>query len=101
MASPWGILALRNSRADRPVAAPLVIVPFTSLPAMAPDATGALTATDAHHGYCKTLIARAITRSTVSAEIPDSTSMSIFIRRVRGIASVGLNAMEFVNDKER
>jgi hypothetical protein len=42
--------------------------------------------------------ARAATRRTVSDETADSESMSIFARRVSGIASVGLNAIEFVNE---
>ena len=36
--------------------------------------------------------ARAATRSTVIAEVADSTSMSAFAQRVSGIESVGLNA---------
>jgi hypothetical protein len=39
--------------------------------------------------------ARAVTSSTVIAEIANSASVSIFARRVSGIASVGLNAMAF------
>ena len=42
--------------------------------------------------------ARAATSSTVTAESADSESISIFARRVSGIASVGLNAIEFVNE---
>ena len=49
--------------------------------------------------YWKMLTARAATRSTVSAEIADSQSIKSLTRRVRGIASVGLKAIEFVNDK--
>jgi hypothetical protein len=42
--------------------------------------------------------ARAATSSTVVAEIADSASISIFARRVSGIASVGLNAIALVNE---
>ena len=42
--------------------------------------------------------ARAATSSTVVAEIADSVSIIIFTRRVSGIASVGLNAIELVNE---
>jgi hypothetical protein len=42
--------------------------------------------------------ARAATSSTVVAEIADSASIIIFTRRVRGIASVGLNAIAFVKE---
>jgi hypothetical protein len=45
------------------------------------------------------LIARAATSRTVVAEIADSSSISAFAVRVSGIASVGLNAIEFVNDR--
>jgi hypothetical protein len=46
----------------------------------------------------KVLTARAATRSTVSDGAVDSESISIFARRVRGIASVGEKAIEFVNE---
>jgi hypothetical protein len=42
--------------------------------------------------------ARAATSSTVIAETLDSESISSFARRLSGIASVGLKAMQFVND---
>lgn len=42
--------------------------------------------------------ARAATNSTVVAEIADSASITIFTRRVSGIASVGLKAIEVVNE---
>jgi hypothetical protein len=48
--------------------------------------------------YLKMLTERAATRRTLSAETLDSESISIFARRVSGIASVGLNAIEFVNE---
>ena len=42
--------------------------------------------------------ARAATSSTVTAETADSASISAFARCVSGIESVGLNAIEFVNE---
>ena len=51
-----------------------------------------------HPFHFKMLIARAATSSTVVAEIEDSSSISSFARRVSGIASVGLNAIELVNE---
>jgi len=48
--------------------------------------------------YLKMLTARAATSSTVAAETDDSTSIITFARRVSGIASVGLNAIAFVNE---
>src|SRR5205085_11295761 len=49
-------------------------------------------------GYLKMLTARAATRSTVIAEIADSESISSFAQRLSGIASVGLKAIELVNE---
>ena len=43
-------------------------------------------------------MARAATTSTVSADRPASSPMNSFARCVSGIASVGLNAIEFVTD---
>jgi hypothetical protein len=51
--------------------------------------------------YLKMFTARAATRSTVTAEMPDSESINILARRVSGIASVGLNAIEFVKETYR
>ena len=48
--------------------------------------------------YLKMLTERAATSSTVTAEIADSVSMRSFAHLVSGIASVGLNAIEFVNE---
>ena len=45
-----------------------------------------------------TLIARAATTSTVTAEATPSPAISSFVGRVNGIASVGLNAIEFVSE---
>ena len=42
--------------------------------------------------------ARAATRRTVTAESVDRLAINAFARRVSGIASVGLNAVEFVSD---
>jgi hypothetical protein len=42
--------------------------------------------------------ARAATNSTVIADIADPVSIIIFMRRVSGIASVGLNAIALVNE---
>jgi hypothetical protein len=44
------------------------------------------------------LTARAVTSRIVTAETADSDIISSFARRVNGIASVGLNAIEFVNE---
>ena len=44
------------------------------------------------------LTERAATSRIEIAETADSESISIFARRVSGIESVGLNAIEFVND---
>ena len=48
--------------------------------------------------YLKMFTARAATSSTVIAEIDDSITIIAFARRVSGIASVGLNAIAFVNE---
>jgi hypothetical protein len=42
--------------------------------------------------------ARAATRRTVSADSVDSAAISRLAGRVSGIASVGLNAIEFVSE---
>ena len=42
--------------------------------------------------------ARAATSRIVTADADASSSISIFAWRVSGIASVGLNAIEFVNE---
>jgi predicted nucleic acid-binding protein len=44
------------------------------------------------------LTARATTITASASEIADCTSMSIFAQRLSGIASVGLNAVAFVNE---
>ena len=44
------------------------------------------------------LTARAVTSRIVTAETADSDIISSFARRVNGIASVGLNAIELVSD---
>ena len=49
--------------------------------------------------YLRMLTARATTMIARSRLAADSTSMSIFAQRLKGIASVGLNAVAFVNDK--
>ena len=51
--------------------------------------------------YLKMLTARAVTSSTVMHEIADSESMSSLAQRLSGIASVGLKAIEFVNETYR
>ncbi len=48
--------------------------------------------------YLKMLTERAATSRMLSAETADSESISIFALRVSGSASVGLNAIELVND---
>jgi hypothetical protein len=47
------------------------------------------------------LIARAATRRRVMAASVDSAAIKDLADRVRGIASVGLNAIEFVSDRYR
>lgn len=49
-------------------------------------------------GYLKMFTARAATSRMLRAETADSESISSFAHRLSGIASVGLNAIEFVND---
>ncbi len=44
------------------------------------------------------LTARATTRAPVTSETPDCRRKSIFVQRVSGIVSVGLNAVALVND---
>jgi hypothetical protein len=48
--------------------------------------------------YFKMLTARAMTRTRVTTEMIDCESIVSFAQRVMGIASVGLNAIAFVND---
>ena len=48
--------------------------------------------------YLMMFTARAATRRIATAEKADSMNMASFARRVSGIASVGLNAMELVNE---
>ena len=45
--------------------------------------------------------ARAATRRIVIAESVDSAAINVFAGRVSGIESVGLKAIEFVNDRYR
>ena len=49
-------------------------------------------------GQWKMLTARAATSRMVTEEMADSLSMSSFAQRVRGMAAVGLNAIEFVKE---
>ena len=42
--------------------------------------------------------ARAVTSRMLTAEIADSESIKSFAQRLSGIASVGLNAIELVNE---
>ena len=49
-----------------------------------------------HAGQCRMLTARAATSSTVIADAPDWIIIRSFAVIERGIASVGLNAIEFV-----
>ena len=53
---------------------------------------------DAPAPYLRMFTARAAIRSTVIAESVDSAAINAFAGRVSGIASVGLNAIEFVSD---
>lgn len=58
---------------------------------------------DGHDAACylKILTARAMTRATVSNATAACRSMSIFAHREKGMTSVGLKAVAFVNDKYR
>ena len=47
----------------------------------------------------RTFTARAVTSTTAAIEIADSSPISSFAWRLKGIASVGLNAMEFVSER--
>lgn len=49
-------------------------------------------------GHRKMLTARATTITASARLIADSMSISIFAQRLSGIASVGLNAVAFVNE---
>ncbi len=49
----------------------------------------------------RTLTARAATSPTVTREIKDWLSMRSLAQRVRGMVSVGENAVELVNDTYR
>ena len=49
--------------------------------------------------YKRMLTARAAIRSTVTAEIVDSAAINALAGRVSGMASVGLNAVAFVNER--
>ena len=48
--------------------------------------------------YLRMFTARAATRRTVTADKVHSAAISALVRRVNGIASVGLNAIELVRD---
>lgn len=48
--------------------------------------------------YLKMFTARAATSRIVTADTLDSDSIKSFAQRLSGIASVGLNAIEFVNE---
>jgi hypothetical protein len=48
--------------------------------------------------YLKMFTARAVTSRMLIAETPDSESISSFAQGLSGIASVGLNAIEFVKE---
>ena len=62
------------------------------------SATSRRSATERRHYYLKMFTARAATSRMQTAEIADPASIMSFARRVSGIASVGLNAIEFVNE---
>ena len=51
--------------------------------------------------YCNMLTARATTSPIVSSEVSDCRLIRIFANGVKGIVSVGLNAVAFVNDTYR
>jgi len=52
-------------------------------------------------GSHRTFTARAAMMATVSSEIADWTPISILVRAVSGIVSVGLNAVAAVNETNR
>jgi hypothetical protein len=52
-------------------------------------------------GYLRMLTARATTRTTVTSDTADCSSMVIFAQRDSGITSVGLKAVALVNDRYR
>jgi hypothetical protein len=54
-----------------------------------------------HRGYCRALTARAMTSSEVINAAVAWTAISIFMRLLSGIVSVGLNALELVVDTYR
>ena len=59
------------------------------------------TCLDTRPRYCRTLTAQAITSSEVINAAVAWTAISIFIRLLSGIVSVGLNALELVVDTYR
>lgn len=94
--APLDALAPRAANEELVGGGDLVEVAFLSHGGALDDPT---TASPAGEGpYLKMLTARAATSRIVSAETADSESMSILARRVSGIESVGLNAIELVND---
>lgn len=52
-------------------------------------------------GHCKIFTALATTRPTIIKEVVDCKSINIFAHFVRGMISVGLKALAFVNDMYR
>jgi hypothetical protein len=73
----------------------------THLISLLSDARRAARLGDPHRSeaapYLRMFTARAAASSTVTAETADSISIRSFMRRVSGIASVGLKAIAFVN----
>jgi len=51
--------------------------------------------------YRRMLTARAMTRTTVTIDTADCSSMAVFAHRDSGMTSVGLNAAALVNDRYR
>jgi len=51
--------------------------------------------------YRRMLTARATTRTTVTIDTADCSSMAVFAHRDSGMTSVGLNAAALVNDRYR
>jgi hypothetical protein len=63
--------------------------------------TGRPVPAGAGEGHCRMLTARATTSTTVTSETVDWSIISILAQRDNGITSVGLNAVELVNERYR
>ena len=95
-----GLLALHVSIAAplAAAAAVLVVIAIATHRLGGPDAPWATAPVRARMNQRRMLTARPATSTTVITEIADSESINRLARLVSGIASVGLNAMAFVNE---